>query len=229
MNRGRQQFIIFAFGFVLAFVLLLGAGFIVGRFASPDGIYVFNYQLRPKNVAAKKKIFVVSKRINKSEQFPQESFKPEERDATQVPLDAVIDANFLLDKYACINLEPNTVVAESMVISAENAYSPDDRLKDYEIPATLITQIVKEGDLIDVELVRNGGQTLTVLSKKRVKNKVNNRVIVQVAMAERNNINSALAEQIANQGHIEAVVYLDETQAPSIVNYGSGGNGGANR
>jgi len=212
MSRGKQQFLIFSFGFILAAILLVSGYFIYNKVAGKSNKQV-DETLKMTNV------LVATKKVEKGDELKPELFTMASRPAKDVPLNSIIDINMITGKRANSVMDPNAVITDSMIISTEDLYKPDERLNDYTLQGHLVAGTVKEGDWIDVEMVRANGDNSTVLSKKQVKKLIDNRAIIQVTAAERYYINHALAEQSAGLGHIEAILYLDETQPAAKVNY----------
>lgn len=217
MSRGKQQFIIFAFGFVLSAIIIIGGFFIYNKLVESGKIKGLNEKQTEEQI--KVSVVIAAQKIEKGEELLPEFFTLEERLLNEVPVNSVLDINALHGKRAASVIDPNLVVTDSMVINTESLYGPDERLKDYSLQGYLVAGTVKEGDWIDVEMVRTNGDTFTVLSKKQVKQLLNDKAIIQVTAQERQYINHALAEQSAGLGHIESVLYLDESQPASEVNY----------
>jgi len=215
MSRGKQQFIIFAFGFVLSAILSISGFYIYNNLVSGK-IKGLNEQTEEQ---VKVSVVVAAQKIEKGDELLPEFFTLEERFLSEVPANSILDINTLQGKRAAAIIDPNLVITDSMVVSTEELYKPDERLKDYTLQGYLVAGMVKEGDWIDVEMVRENGDTFTVLSKKQVKRLLDDKAIIQVTALERQYINYALAEQSAGLGHIESVLYLDESQPASTVNY----------
>lgn len=214
MSRGRQQFIVFMFGVLISAILMCSIYFIYSKFIS-------NSKLNLLENSKKQKVLVVIRKIEKGEELIQDAFKVEERLVDQTPSNSIVDINFIQGKWAGLCLDPNVVLTDSMILSINNMFKADERLKEYELQGHLVAGTVKTGDFIDVEFVRTNGDTSTVLSKKQVINRLDNKVVMQVTMEERQSINRALADQSQGVGRIEAVLYLDEKQPASQVTYGS--------
>lgn len=214
MSRGKQQLLIFAFGFILAAIIMAGGIFVYTRLTASGKIKSF------QGADIKKQMVVVAvKKVEKGDELKPDSFKIVSRSASDVPANSLIDINYIQGKWAAAVMDPNTVITDSMVITQDQLYKPDERLKDYTLQGNLVAGTVKVGDLIDLEMVRTNGDTSIVLAKKQVKKLIDSKAIIQVTEAERYLINHALAEQTAGMGHIESLLYLDEKQPASKVKY----------
>ena len=218
MSRGKQQILIFSFGFILAAALLIAGYFIYTKLMNTGTIQSINL---PKQTVEEKKtkVLISIQRIEKGDELKPEFFQLADRVKEEVPANSIIDANMLTGKRAAAVIDQNAVITDSMIISPQNLYKDDDRLKDYALAGYLVADTVKPGDWIDVEMVKSNGDTSIVLSKKQVMNLLANKAIVQVTTEERSMINHAIAEQTAGMGHIEALLYLDEKQPASKVTY----------
>jgi hypothetical protein len=219
MSRGKQQFLIFLFGFLLAGILLAGGYILYSKLMDAGKLQSVSLPLQAADDLKKAGVLVSLQRIEKGEELKQEFFQLKERSVDEVPANSLVDINRITGERAAFTIDMNEVLTDSKLLSSASSYSPDDRLKDYALQGYLVADTVKAGDWIDIEMVRSNGDTFVVLAKKQVMQLTNNRAIIQVSTDERFLINHAIAEQTAGLGHIESLLYLDEKQPASTVTY----------
>ena len=122
-------------------------------------------------------------------------------------------------KVSLVDIEKNQIITSSMVLDSSDKYTPDSREKDYDILDQSISGIINQGDIIDVEAVTPKGKTYVVLSKKKIIDKYDDKVIMRLTSAERENINYALAQQTNGKIKLASVKYIDSGQPASKVTY----------
>lgn len=173
------------------------------------------------NTDMQKLMVVVAKsKIEKGENISKEKLEVVERPIEYLPANSVVSIDSVAGKRASAAVEKNQVLTNSLFISLKDEYKPDERLKDCEISGGLVFGLAKEGDFIDLEYVRNSGKRSVVLSKKKIKNKIDaNKIIIQTTDSERTMYEAALAEMKYRGGTIKTTLYLDESQSASPVTY----------
>jgi len=219
MSRGKQQFFIFISGFIAAVILLAGGYLIYNKLVDTGKIQSVSLPIQTDDTAKKAKVLVSLQRIEKGDELKPEFFQLAERNTEEVPANSIIDISMITDRRAASVIDMREILTDSKLITVQNLYNPDDRLKDYALQGYLVADTVKTGDWIDVEMVRSNGDTFIVLAKKQVIQLTDNKAIIQVSTVERALVNHAIAEQSAGMGHIESLLYLDEKQPASEVTY----------
>ncbi|NLN48464.1 MAG: hypothetical protein GX154_05130 [Clostridiales bacterium] len=219
MSRGKQQFLIFMFGFIVAGLLSVGGYFLYNHLLNTGRIQDVSLPVQQPETPKMTKVLIAIQGVGKGDELKPEYFELKDRPIADIPLNSLIDVNMIEGKRAASVIDANSILTDSMLISPNNLYDPEDRLKDYALQGYLVANTVKAGDWIDIELVRSNGDTFTVLSKKQVTQLIDNKAIIKVTTNERHLINHAIAEQSAGMGHIESLLYLDESQPASEVNY----------
>jgi flagella basal body P-ring formation protein FlgA len=219
MNRGKQQLFIFLSGFIAAVILLAGGYLVYNMLVDTGKLQSVSLPIQTADAVKKAKVLVSVQRIEKGDELKPELFQLTERNPEEVPANSIIDISMITDRRAAAVIDLKEILTDSKLISTQNLYNPDDRLKDYALQGYLVADTVKAGDWIDVEMVRSNGDTFMVLAKKQVIQLTDNKAIIKVTTAERALVNHAIAEQSAGMGHIESLLYLDEKQPASEVTY----------
>ncbi len=219
MSRGKQQFFIFLSGFVAAAILFIVGTLVYNKLVDTGKIQSVSLPMQTSGSVKKTKVLVSLQRIEKGDELKPEFFQLTERNPEEIPANSIIDIAMISDQRAATVIDTKEILTDSKLISTQNLFKPDDRLKDYALQGYLVADTVKAGDWIDVEMVRSNGDTFVVLAKKQVIHLTNNKAIIQVSTAERALVNHAIAEQSAGMGHIESLLYLDEKQPASEITY----------
>lgn len=220
MSRKNQQILVFGFGFVLAVVLSVAALFIWFKVNQVNPFRMGEAIVQPiVNAISTHPVVIVKGSIPAGALITADFLEQQERAVTDIPLTAVLDISDAVGRYAALDLDGKVILTTGMMSENSIAYLGTDRMCDYEIPGYLVNYVVEPGMMLDVQLVRSSGQTFTVLAKKGVRMKAENRVVLAVSFPEMDLVNRAFAEQAAGLGRIQLVTYMDSTQEASIVNY----------
>jgi hypothetical protein len=219
----RGRYIAFFLGICITLVVVGGvfaALFISGKLVIGGAKTMQQKEAESFAKSPLKEVVVVASKINKGQKITPEKVTTEKRFENQLPDKVIANAGSVIGKIAAADMEKNTMVYESMIINPKDAYKPDERIKDYDLPKGLMGKdIVSQGDLIDVEFKRKDGSTAVVLAKKIIKSRLDDRIIIQTDWEERKLINYALTDKAENGGEIYAAKYMDMDQPASAVNY----------
>lgn len=174
-----------------------------------------------KTVIEKKKeqVVVAINEISKGAVIEKANLAIKERASDDLPKNYVSKIENVLGKRASDKIESNTMFSSSMAIDVNDLYNSDERIKDYELPGGLVGGTVKDGDLIDIEILKKDGSTYVIASKKKVEKKIEDRIIIKTTWEERKMLNYAITEVAVKGGKITAVLYIDSNQQQSKVTY----------
>jgi hypothetical protein len=175
--------------------------------------------LNSENPSEKIDVIVVSKRIEKGEIIKREKILLVKRFKNYLPVNPITTYESAVGKVAEATLEKNVILAADMLANKEKEVKSDERISNYELQGGLVLDLVKEGDYIDIEYVKEDGETFVVLAKKKVCRKVDEKIVIQTTLKERKMINYVIAEKESKGGKIEAAIYIDASQQASKVTY----------
>ncbi|TYQ16018.1 UNVERIFIED_CONTAM: Flp pilus assembly protein CpaB [Acetivibrio alkalicellulosi] len=168
----------------------------------------------------KYRVVVVAQRIEQGIVIDSSMITMEEVPLVYLPSNSVTSIQSIEGKPAKFTIEKNTVLTYSMVLDQKDQFNQDDRLSDCRIDGGLVSGIVKEGDYIDIEYVKENGDRFIVLSKKRVIRIIDNTtIIIQTNDEERTRYEAVLSEIREEKGTLKTRLYLDENQEASPVTY----------
>lgn len=216
-----KRILIFISGMVFSAIIILsgliGYSFIFNKTFLKKNTVNPAQNVIQSNEIQKQKVVIVLQKIQKGEKITPEKLQVTDIYKPYLPQNVYSSIESVVGKKAVIDLEPNIVLTPTMVIEPKDFYRPDERLIDYELVSSLG---IKEGQYIDVELVRKDGSTAVVLSKKKVIKVLDGgKTIIQTTFRERQLMNRAINEIQTQGGRLETVLYLDESQPGSVTNY----------
>lgn len=166
-------------------------------------------------------VYTVSEKVNKDGEIPEltsmqviSSTVPENALTTENLQDE--EGNLKVFK-ALIDIEPNTVITDTMV--EENAEKTDSlRLIEYNmitLPSTL-----EAGQYIDIRIAFSTGADFVVASKKYVEDANSSTIWLKIGEKDLLTINSAIIESYIIEGtKVYATIYTDGTQSQSVNTY----------
>ncbi|MFA6308587.1 MAG: hypothetical protein WC677_02415 [Clostridia bacterium] len=175
--------------------------------------------LNSENPGEKVDVIVVSKRIEKGEIIKLEKILLVKRFKNYLPVNPITTYENAVGKVAEVTLEKNVIPTADMLSNKEKKVQSDERISNYELQGGLVLDLVKEGDYVDIEYVKEDGETFVVLAKKKVYRKVNEKIVIQTTLKERKMINYVIAEKESKGGKIEAAIYIGASQQASKVTY----------
>ena len=122
------------------------------------------------------------------------------RDAEELPVDVIQSGYDFSGAVAAINIAPNTILTEGMMVHPDLDESTDDTTRNISVNYVTLDPGVAEGDFVDIRLKKSGTkegltyQDDVVLAKKKVQSVSGKEVTLQLSEAEQLKLNVAAVD-----------------------------------
>lgn len=176
-----------------------------------------NQQLLEKEQQAKKKVYVAGKDIEVGSVINAADLVAVDVPKDAVPDDTITESNGAAGKYSKIIIKKNTPLTKAMLY--EEGVTPDD-IRSQEFRLIQLPSDLKQNQFLDVRIKFPTGQDYIVLSKKKVKQLLENTVWFDLSEKEILTFSSAIVDAYQSGAAIYALTYVDPyVQEKSIVDY----------
>lgn len=166
-------------------------------------------------------VYTVSERIAKGGEIPE--LKPIAIDSTKVPQNALTSSFFTDDDgnprtfKALVDIEPNTIITQSMV---EEDSEDSESLRRLEYNMLTLPSTLKKETYIDIRLSLASGMDFIVVSKKYVEDCNSSTIWLELGERDMMTLNCAIIDSYIIEGSkIYVVPYSDATQAEVSTTY----------
>ncbi|WP_052036328.1 SAF domain-containing protein [Tumebacillus flagellatus] len=174
-------------------------------------------QLLEKEKQTKKKVYVAGKDIEVGTSINAGDLVAVDVPNDAVPDDTITESNSAAGKYSKITIKKNTPLTKAMLY--EEGITPDD-IRSQEFRLIQLPSDLKQNQFLDVRIKFPTGQDYIVLSKKKVKNLLDNTIWFDMNEREIQTFSSAIVDAFQNGATIYALSYVDPyVQNKSQVDY----------
>lgn len=155
------------------------------------------------------------------------------RDAEELPVDAIQSGYDFSGAVAAINITPNTILTQGMMVRPDLDESTDDTTRKIAVNYVSLDSGVTEGDFIDIRLKKSGTvdgltyQDDVVLAKKKVQSVSGREITLQLSEAEQLKMSVAAVDASSYGRSTESGItatlyatrYVDASQAKAEESY----------
>lgn len=158
-------------------------------------------------------VLVLDKDLSQGDIISDDVIKTITFDKNKIPEDILKGREDLKDKVARMNLKANTIITNSMLLKSEDILTTDLRKQDYD--HILLNVNLEPGMFIDVRYKKKDGTDFIVAAKKKVIDRQDGTMIINITEKERQYINNATVSAALTEATMYTTIYVDAENQPA--------------
>lgn len=159
-------------------------------------------------------IAIVKEKLSPGDIVGPNKVNMEMRHEKDVPKDAVKSLTSLENMRMKVQREPNEILLSTDLVPEDSWYEGEDRYTEHKFLPEAIPAVVQVGSIIDIKLLKTGGEDPIVVSKVVVESRTGDVLGFYLNFEEQEYIKEA-----ASEGLLFVTVYADKNQPASDVTY----------